>query len=123
VNWLYGPMGYANAQRSLDYIRIIAEFIAQPQYRDVVAMYGVVNEPSGSGSTNIGQENMQRFYLEAYNIVRNATGAGQGPWISYHEAFFGVAQWAGFLPGADRISLDTHPYVRRGPCPARDVHR
>jgi glucan 1,3-beta-glucosidase len=42
---LNGPMGLANAQRSLDYIRIIAEFILQPQYQDVVTMFGITNEP------------------------------------------------------------------------------
>jgi hypothetical protein len=112
---LYGPMGYANAQRSLDYIRILAEFISQPQYRDVVVMFGITNEPQGSGVSPIGRENIQRFYLEAYNVVRAASGSGQGPWISYHEAFLGLNQWVGFLPGADRISLDQHPYVS-APC-------
>ena len=38
-------MGIANAQRSLEYIRIIAEFISQEQYKDVVQMFGVLNEP------------------------------------------------------------------------------
>ena len=47
INVLYGPMGVANAQRSLDYIRIIAEFISQPAYSDVVVMFGVTNEPFG----------------------------------------------------------------------------
>ena len=41
-------MGYANAQRTLDYIRVITEFISQPQYSDVVVMFGVLNEPRGS---------------------------------------------------------------------------
>lgn len=41
-------MGYANAQRSLDYIRIIAEFISQPQYQDVIVMFGITNEPQAS---------------------------------------------------------------------------
>lgn len=45
---LNGPMGYANAQRSLDYIRILAEFISQPEYKDVVTMFGVTNEPQVS---------------------------------------------------------------------------
>lgn len=54
---LNGPMGLANAQRSLDYIRIIAEFIAQPQYRDVVVMFGITNEPR---APTIGQENIGR---------------------------------------------------------------
>lgn len=44
VNFLNGVMGIANAQRMLDYIRIIAEFISQPEYKDVVQMFGVINE-------------------------------------------------------------------------------
>jgi glucan 1,3-beta-glucosidase len=48
INMLNGPMGYANAQRSLDYIRIIAEFISQPQYKDVITMFGISNEIQGS---------------------------------------------------------------------------
>jgi glucan 1,3-beta-glucosidase len=37
-------MGIANAQRSLDYIRIITEFISQPEYQDVIPIFGIVNE-------------------------------------------------------------------------------
>jgi hypothetical protein len=37
-------MGIANAQRTLNYIRIITQFISQPEYRDVVPMFGVINE-------------------------------------------------------------------------------
>lgn len=47
INVGYGPMGVANAQRTLDYIRIIAEFISQPEYRDVVPLFSVLNEPFG----------------------------------------------------------------------------
>jgi glucan 1,3-beta-glucosidase len=39
-----GIMGIANAQRTLDYIRIITEFISQAEYQDVVPMFGIVNE-------------------------------------------------------------------------------
>lgn len=106
-------MGYANAQRSLDYIRILAEFISQPQYKDVVVMFGITNEPQ---APIIGQEPLERFYLEAYDIVRRAggTGEGNGPMISYHDGFMGLNNWAGFLPGADRISMDLHPYLAFG---------
>ncbi|KAI0306488.1 glycoside hydrolase superfamily [Multifurca ochricompacta] len=110
INVLYGPMGLANAQRSLDYIRIISEFISQPEYKDVVTMFGVTNEPQAPA---VGQDNLSRYYLQAYNAVRQASGigAGNGPMISYHDGFAGVTNWAGFLPGADRISLDFHPYL------------
>ncbi|KZT27908.1 glycoside hydrolase family 5 protein [Neolentinus lepideus HHB14362 ss-1] len=110
VNFLNGPMGIANAQRSLDYIRIIAEFISQDEYTDVVVMFGITNEPEES---IFGLDNLQRYYLQAYNNVRLAsgTGTGNGPMISYHDGFLPVNQWAGFMPGADRIALDDHPYI------------
>lgn len=38
-------MGVANAQRALNYIRIITEFISQPEWADVVPIFGVMNEP------------------------------------------------------------------------------
>jgi aryl-phospho-beta-D-glucosidase BglC (GH1 family) len=57
INVLYGPMGIANAQRSLDYIRILAEFISQPEYKDVVVIFGITNEPQG---TPIGQDALSR---------------------------------------------------------------
>ena len=45
INFLNGIMGIANAQRTLDYIRIITEFISQPEYRNVIPLFGIVNEP------------------------------------------------------------------------------
>jgi len=45
-------------------------------------------------------------------MIRNITGYGEGngPYIAVHDGFVGVSQWADFLPGSDRIVLDTHPY-------------
>lgn len=56
---------------------------------------------------------MLASYLQSYNLVRRAsgTGTGQGPYVSYHDGFLGLQQWAGFLTGADRIALDDHPYL------------
>jgi glucan 1,3-beta-glucosidase len=45
INFLRGVMGVANAQRGLDHIRVIAEFISQPQYKDIVPIFGIMNEP------------------------------------------------------------------------------
>lgn len=114
INFLNGVMGVANAQRGLDYIRILAEFISQPEYRDVIPFFGILNEPNGG---TIPENTMKAFYAEVYRIVRTASGAGQGngPVISFHEAFFGLSEWVGFLQGADRIALDSHPYLVFGP--------
>jgi glucan 1,3-beta-glucosidase len=130
INWLNGPMGLANAQRALDYIRIIAEFIAQPEYREVVPMFGVVNEPR---APVIGKDAISRLYvffrcysvcnveaddaiyffflssyLQAYDIVQKAGG---NTIVSFHEAFAGLDNWSGFLNGAQNVALDYHPYV------------
>lgn len=57
---------------------------------------------------------LRAFYLEVYNVVRGITGIGtnKGPVISFHDGFQGgLGPWAGFLSGADRIALDSHPYL------------
>lgn len=59
IGFLAGPMGMVNAQRTvrlaspsarsmpqLNYIRTLAEFISQPQYSRVVAMFSPINEPN-----------------------------------------------------------------------------
>jgi hypothetical protein len=45
VNFLNGVMGVANAQRTLNYIQIITEFISQPEWQPVAQIFGVINEP------------------------------------------------------------------------------
>ncbi|KAG8708506.1 hypothetical protein FRC09_001214 [Ceratobasidium sp. 395] len=109
INWLNGVMGIANAQRSLNYMRIFTEFISQPQYKDVIPLFGIVNE---AVIKTIGMDVAGSFYLEAHNMIRNITGIGEGngPWISVHDGFQGISQWADFMPGSDRVALDSHPY-------------
>ena len=34
----------ANAQRAMNYIRILTEFISQPEYSNVVPMFSIMNE-------------------------------------------------------------------------------
>ncbi|KAF7306449.1 Glycoside hydrolase family 5 protein [Mycena indigotica] len=107
INFLNGPMGMANAQRALDCIRVITEFIAQEQYQDVVQIFGVVNEALMS---TIGREQLGAFYIHTHDMIRGITGIGKGPYISLHDGFVGLESWAGFATGSDRIILDTHPY-------------
>ncbi|KAF8886220.1 glycoside hydrolase family 5 protein [Gymnopilus junonius] len=107
VNFMNGVMGIANAQRTLTYLRIITEFISQPEYRDVVPIFGIVNEILWA---TIGQQSIQSYYMEAYQTIRNSTGvgSGNGPYVAIHEGFQGVRL---FLAGADRLALDQHPYL------------
>jgi aryl-phospho-beta-D-glucosidase BglC (GH1 family) len=59
-NFLNGVMGIANAQRTMDYLRIITEFISQPQYKDVVLMFGIINEAL---ITTIGRSTLTSLYV------------------------------------------------------------
>lgn len=51
-------------------------------------------------------------FAEAYRIVREAggTGEGQGPWVSISDGLGNRDDWGAYLPNADRLSLDSHPY-------------
>lgn len=69
---MLGNMGLANAQRTLDYIRVLTEFITQPEYQDLIPIFGIVNEPTA------GTAALSNFYLEAHNLIRNITGLGAG---------------------------------------------
>ncbi|ODN81033.1 hypothetical protein L202_03131 [Cryptococcus amylolentus CBS 6039] len=110
VNFLYGVMGIANAQRSLETVRSITEYISQDGIKEVVTMIGLVNEVQGYV---VGQDVLAAYYYQAYELIRGITGygAGNGPIVLIHEAFSGVAAWSGFLSGADRLGLDQHPYL------------
>jgi len=113
INVMNGVMGIANAQRTLNHIRIIAEFISQPQYKDIVPMFSILNEPQGSV---VGHTQLASFYFAAYNVVREASGIGEGmgPVIAFHDAFEANSDWNGFLGQPDRICIDTHPYFAFG---------
>ena len=52
-------------------------------------------------------------YVQAYDIVRTAsgTGEGNGPWVVMHDAFLGLTAWADFLPNGDRLQVDIHRYL------------
>nr|ADX07338.1 putative ectomycorrhiza-upregulated exo-beta-1,3-glucanase GH5 [Flammulina velutipes] len=109
VNFLYGTMGLANAQRAINYIRIITEFISQPEYANLVGIFGFINEAL---LTQIGRPVLTSWYKEVHDTIREITGIGSGPYISVHDGFEGdMSQWDGFLAGSDRMMLDRHPYT------------
>ncbi|ORY26176.1 glycoside hydrolase superfamily [Naematelia encephala] len=116
INWLNGVMGLANAQRGLDYIRTLAQFISQPEYSPIIQNFGFINEPNAG---QVSQHIVGTFYNEAYTIIRDITGIGEGngPYLSVHDGFLGIQKWYGFLTGADRLALDQHPYMIFGDQP------
>lgn len=112
LNWLNGPMGYANAQRTLNIIRTVTEFLSQPEIKNVVPMFSVLNEPNIP--VGIGMDHLQNFMAEVYTMVRNITGEGKGngPIMTLHDGFMGLTQWQNFLRGSDRVFVSVED--RRG---------
>jgi glucan 1,3-beta-glucosidase len=110
-----------NGERSLGYIRALAQFICQPQYKDVIELFGIINEPRSENY--IGRDVLAAWYLEAYRIVKEVCGTGQGngPYVSIHNGFESPANWVGLYPNADRMAMDMHPYLafndRQDPSP------
>ncbi|KAK4703423.1 glucan 1,3-beta-glucosidase, partial [Phenoliferia sp. Uapishka_3] len=127
MGFMNGVMGIANAQRTLNHIRVLAEFLSIPEIAEVVPMFGILNEPQ---VWVMGDESLRSFYMEAYDTVRQVSGLGEGRGpvnkqlpsqrytadrsyaqiISIHDSFSGPASWATFLRGADRLALDQHLY-------------
>ncbi|KAH9810466.1 family 5 glycoside hydrolase [Melampsora americana] len=118
IGFLHGAMGIANAQRSFNYIRTLAEFISQPQYKNVVPMFSVLNEAQLSV---IGSAPLRSWYYQVYQLLRmiGGVGEGNGPFMVIHDGFGGSGGgqrgWDKYLPGADRLGLDTHSYLCFGP--------
>ncbi|KAM0748832.1 glycoside hydrolase [Meredithblackwellia eburnea MCA 4105] len=110
VGFMNGPMGLVNAQRTLNHIRALSEFLKTPENSQVVMMFGIMNEPLAAF---MGDESLMTFYYEAYKTIRSITGLGEGhgPMISIHDSFERTRNWLQFLHGADRLSLDNHRYI------------
>jgi len=52
-------------------------------------------------------------------MVREITGVGEGkgPYIAISDGIGGIPIWAGLLPNADRLALDSHLYFAFGSSP------
>lgn len=75
-----------------------------------MTMLSLVNEVQ---AVVVGLNALQTFYYQAYNMIRGVTGigAGAGPIMVVHDGMVGPAAWKDFMPGADRLALDQHPYL------------
>jgi len=105
VNWLDGPDGAANAQRTLDLHVQLAKFFAQDRYKNVVVFYGLLNEPARA----LPQDDLIAWTEQAYKIVKdNGVTAVQ----VFSESMRGLPPWAGKLTGyGDSLVLDVHQYT------------
>ncbi|RXW21154.1 hypothetical protein EST38_g4705 [Candolleomyces aberdarensis] len=110
LDFLNGVMGMANAQRTLYYIRVLTEFISQPEWVNVVPMLSILNEPI---ARSIGTDQLRSFYVEAHRMIREITGfgKGKGPFVGIDRGFESSSVFNGFMNGADRVVVESHIYL------------
>ncbi|KAF3909962.1 hypothetical protein ABW20_dc0106283 [Dactylellina cionopaga] len=105
VNWLTGPDGAANAKRSLDIHDQLSKFFAQDRYKNVVAFYGLANEPARV-------HDMDALIEWTADAIKVVTDNGVPAKIVFSDALRGLPEWQGKLTGyGDSLVVDTHSYV------------
>jgi glucan 1,3-beta-glucosidase len=105
VDWISGPDGAANAQRTLDIHKQLSTFFAQDRYKNVIAFYGLVNEPALS----IPQDELITWTEEAYKIVQD--DGVNAPQV-FSESMRGLGPWQGKLTGyGNSLVIDVHEYT------------
>ena len=106
INWLNGTDGDLNAQRSLDIHDQLSQFFAQPRYKNVIAMYGLVNEPM---MLKLEIEPVLDWTTKAADIV---TKNGMNQSIVFGDGFLKLSKWTTILQDTDsNLVLDTHQYT------------
>lgn len=105
IGWLNGTDGTLNGQRTIDLHDQLSQFFTQPRYKNVVTMYGLVNEPR---MVALDTTAVIAWSTSAITKVRanNFTGI-----IVFGDGFMGLDNWQGKLTNQKNLLLDVHQYV------------
>ncbi|KAK4128464.1 glycoside hydrolase family 5 protein [Parathielavia appendiculata] len=106
INWLNGTDGGLNAQRSLEIHDRLSKFFAQPRYKNIIAYYGLANEPK---MTYLPEDKVLQWTSDAYALVRK-NGVSNAA-VVFGDGFRGLHKWQGELTGLDNAALDVHQYL------------
>ncbi|EXJ72823.1 glucan 1,3-beta-glucosidase [Cladophialophora psammophila CBS 110553] len=105
IGWILGPDGATNAQRSLDIHNQLSQFFAQDRYKNVVTIYGLVNEPK---MLVIPPQSVLDWNQKAIAIIR---GNGVKQRIVFGDGFLSLNSWDNMFHGVDdNLVMDTHQY-------------
>jgi glucan 1,3-beta-glucosidase len=105
IRWLNGTDGTLNAQRSLDMHNRLSQFFAQDRYKNIIAFYGLANEPK---MTALKTSDVLDWTTKAHQTVRDN---GMGAYVVFGDGFEGLPNWKGQLQGEAGLLLDVHQYV------------
>lgn len=108
INWLNGTDGALNRNRSLEIHDQLSKFFAQDRYKNIIAFYGLVNEPL---MLQLPIKDVLDWTTEATRLVQ---GNNITAWITFHDGFLNLSKWKKMLKDKDRpdkMMLDTHQYT------------
>ncbi|QIX01616.1 hypothetical protein AMS68_007133 [Peltaster fructicola] len=105
IGWLNGTDGALNGQRTIDIHKQLSTFFTQPRYKNIVTMYGLVNEPR---MTSLDQSTVITWSQNAINAIRSNNYTGI---IIFGDGFMGLDNWQGKLQNNNNLLLDVHQYV------------
>ncbi|EOA88059.1 glycoside hydrolase family 5 protein [Exserohilum turcica Et28A] len=105
IGWLNGTNGDQNGQRTLDVHHKLSVFFAQDRYKNIVTMYGLVNEPR---MVELDTQTVLMWTQKAIDQIRSD---GIKSIIIFGDGFMGLDNWQGKLQGNDNLLLDVHQYV------------
>ncbi|KAM7191571.1 Glycoside hydrolase superfamily [Rhypophila sp. PSN 637] len=106
INWLSGPSGDINSQRSLEMHDRLSKFFSQPRYRNIITHYGLANEPK---MTSIPPQAVIDWTKTAHDLVRK--NGIKDAIIIFGDGFRGLNNWQGDLPNIPNLALDVHQYL------------
>lgn len=107
LKWMNGKTGFLNGEKALEIHTSLATFFAQDRYKNVVTMYGLVNEPN---MMSLDTRNVNQWTEIAYHLVRDKGYEGV---ISFGDGFLGVDSWQGVFEQSEFpiMALDVHEYT------------
>ncbi|KAF7169138.1 hypothetical protein CNMCM5623_001925 [Aspergillus felis] len=106
IGWLNGTNGELNRNRSLAFHDSVSKFFAQDRYKNVVTIYGLVNEPM---MLSLPIEDVLDWTTEATKLVQKN---GITAYVALHDGFLNLSKWKSMLKTRpDKMLLDTHQYT------------
>jgi glucan 1,3-beta-glucosidase len=105
IGWLNGTDGTLNGDRTIDIHKQLATFFSQDRYKNLVTMFGLVNEPR---MVELDSSTVIAWTSRAFTAVRDAGFAGI---VVFGDGFMGLDKWQGQLQNLDDLLLDVHQYV------------
>lgn len=106
IDWISGPNGALNAQRSLDIHSQLATFFAQPRYHNIITLYGLVNEPK---MIDLPTAAVIDWNTQAVSAIR--TAGLTIPYLPFGDGFLKLSEWHDLFQDVDpKLLLDTHQY-------------